>query len=290
MPNESPEYIAARCVLLDALIALRPHLGSAVLVGAQAVYLRTSEMWLDAVQPYTTDADLVLDPAQLMGPPPLSDALEEAGFERHRPRPDGAFEPGVWRPRVPPTGGEQARVDLIVPESVAGTGGRRAARLHPPHGKKAARKCKGLEGALVDRDLMTIRSLDDSDNRSCELNVAGPAALLVAKVHKLHERLSVPERLNDKDASDVLRLLAGVSTEEMGRRWQRLLGNPISEGVSRAALPQLDDLFARASSPGVTMACRALSPTLDSDTVATYLTQAVKRLRTDISASAKLAV
>lgn len=80
MPNESPEYIAARCVLLDALIALRPHLGSAVLVGAQAVYLRTSVMWLDAVQPYTTDADLVLDPLQLMGPPPPFGCTRRGGF------------------------------------------------------------------------------------------------------------------------------------------------------------------------------------------------------------------
>lgn len=37
--NSSPEYVAARRVLLDVLEALRPHLDAVVLVGAQAVYL-----------------------------------------------------------------------------------------------------------------------------------------------------------------------------------------------------------------------------------------------------------
>lgn len=32
------------------------------------------------------------------------------------------------------------------------------------------------------------------------MNVAGPAALLVAKVHKPRERLAAPQRLIDKDA------------------------------------------------------------------------------------------
>lgn len=37
------EYVEARRVLLDALDAMRPHLGAIVLVGAQAVYLRTKD-------------------------------------------------------------------------------------------------------------------------------------------------------------------------------------------------------------------------------------------------------
>lgn len=40
MPAEhgSPEYVAARRVLLDALEVFGPHLDATVLVGAQAVY------------------------------------------------------------------------------------------------------------------------------------------------------------------------------------------------------------------------------------------------------------
>ncbi|MCL2804066.1 MAG: hypothetical protein FWD29_08995 [Micrococcales bacterium] len=39
----SPEYVAARSVLLDALEALHDHLDNLIMVGAQAVYLHTGE-------------------------------------------------------------------------------------------------------------------------------------------------------------------------------------------------------------------------------------------------------
>jgi hypothetical protein len=55
------EYVQARRALLDALTALRPHLEAVVLIGAQAVYLRT-EGRLPGYQPFTTDADLVTTP------------------------------------------------------------------------------------------------------------------------------------------------------------------------------------------------------------------------------------
>lgn len=76
MPGE-PEpllYVAARRALLDALQALAPHLDALVLVGAQAVYLHAGEADL-AVAPYTTDADLALEPARLGPEPRLEEAL-----------------------------------------------------------------------------------------------------------------------------------------------------------------------------------------------------------------------
>jgi hypothetical protein len=45
-----------------------------------------------------------------------------------------------------------------------------------------------LELSLVDNDVMDVRALD-SDPRSFQVRVAGVAALLVAKVHKVAERL-----------------------------------------------------------------------------------------------------
>lgn len=57
----SPEYVAARRVLLDALEALRPHEAAVVLVGAQAVYLRTGPGNLPIAE-FTTDGDLAIDP------------------------------------------------------------------------------------------------------------------------------------------------------------------------------------------------------------------------------------
>ena len=69
MPGDvDPLYVRARTALLDALDALEPHLDALVLVGAQAVYLHTSETEL-AVAEYTTDADLAVAPGELADTP-----------------------------------------------------------------------------------------------------------------------------------------------------------------------------------------------------------------------------
>ena len=85
------EYVEARRVLLDALEAIGPQIGAVTLIGAQAVYLRTIDRLTD-YQPYTTDADLVLDPGQLSDIPALGDAMRNAG---------GILtdEPGIWEAR-----------------------------------------------------------------------------------------------------------------------------------------------------------------------------------------------
>ena len=61
---------------------------------------------------------------------------------------------------------------------------------------------------------MEITALDGTD-RSTTVNVAGPVALLVAKAHKIHDRLkgaaSKPDRLTNKDAGDVYRLMVSVN-------------------------------------------------------------------------------
>jgi hypothetical protein len=83
-------YVMARQVLLDALDALGPHRDAIVLVGAQAVYLRVGDAD-PAVTPYTTDGDLVIDPAVLAEIPPLERALVDAGFY-----PKTKDSVGVW--------------------------------------------------------------------------------------------------------------------------------------------------------------------------------------------------
>lgn len=77
------EYVEARRVLLDALVALQPHIAAVVLIGAQAVYLRTAGR-LPTYQPFTTDADLVIDPGQLVDVPLLGDAMTQAGLRASR--------------------------------------------------------------------------------------------------------------------------------------------------------------------------------------------------------------
>jgi len=54
---------------------------------------------------------------------------------------------------------------------------------------KNSRKARGLEATLVDQQLTRIETLDDGDDRAFDVAVAGPAALLVAKFHKIAERV-----------------------------------------------------------------------------------------------------
>jgi hypothetical protein len=187
-----PLYVRARAALLDAVEALSLHRNALVLVGAQAVYLHTGNADL-AVAEYTTDADFTVSPADLADAPLLTDLLGARGFTPRQ-------HPGGW---LSPDG---IYIDIMVPEALAGPGGR-GARLGP-HGTRAARRAKGLEGALVDRERRGIGALEPDDPRVVELWIAGPGALLVAKVHKIAERVAAQDRIRDKDALDVLRLPA----------------------------------------------------------------------------------
>lgn len=218
----SPEYVEARRVLLDALDALGPQSAAVVLAGAQAIYLRTGPASLPIAE-HTTDGDLAVDPTLLDDAPALGDLMEAGGFKLAEL--GGAEEPGIWH--VPATvNGRKVMipVDLIVPAGVAPPSGSRGARLMG-HGKRAARKTVGLEAALIDNDAMLIEALDPADPRSTRMPVAGTAALLVAKTHKLDDRVKErrEDRLDDKDASDVVRLLQTSSPAAIAKTLSGLL-------------------------------------------------------------------
>lgn len=230
MPDE---VTMARLGLLDALEALEAHLDALVIIGAQAVYLHTGATEI-ALAEYTTDGDVAVDPDLLSSDPLVEEAMSAAGFEPD-PRPSAI---GSW---ISPRG---VPVDLMVPEAVAGAG-RRGVRV-PPHDSKAMRRARGIEAALIDNSKMLIRSLDRAaDPREFEVSVAGPAALLVAKIHKIHDRLETPMRQDNKDAHDVYRLLRAVETQDFVEAINRLLSEDISAKVTREALAQLRELFAR---------------------------------------------
>lgn len=241
------EYVRAREVLLDALEALRDQLDAVTLVGAQAIYLHTGEGEL-AVAPTTNDADFALAPEDLSDGNPVEVAMIEAGFVL-------TDEVGAWQGR------HDVLVDLMVPEALGG-GGRRAARIDP-HGKKAARKAVGLEAALVDRQRMVVGALDDADNRSHEIWVAGPAALLVAKIHKISDRADSRDRSSDKDALDVLRLLQTAPTEELAAALGALSSSDLAGPTTRKALELLPTLFGTERSDGSEMAARAVGRLAD---------------------------
>lgn len=257
MPGD-PEpllYVAARRALLDALQALAPHLDALVLVGAQAVYLHAGEADL-AVAPYTTDADLALEPARLGPEPRLEEALRGGGFTR------ADSDVGVWQTSLMVGGSVRLlSVDLLVPETLGGAG-RRSARI-PPHAERTARKAAGLEGALVDWERHSIGALEPGDRRAFGLRVAGPAALIVAKVHKIMDRDGDADRSRDKDALDVYRLLRAVPTQVMGLRFRGLLEDPLSRGAAEKARAMIPQLFGRRNSHGTQMAVRAAGPLED---------------------------
>lgn len=131
-----PELVEARRALLDALVALEPHLDSLVLIGAQAIYLHTGTGTL-VTPPSTTDADLALD-ADLLGEEPLiPSALQSAGFALG---PHG--QPGHW------LNVRGIAVDLMVAPHQSGRrkGTARSASL-PPHPRTTARIGPGLAAA-----------------------------------------------------------------------------------------------------------------------------------------------
>ncbi|MCE6994425.1 hypothetical protein LZG04_06330 [Saccharothrix sp. S26] len=226
------EYVKARSVLLDALDGLGPHRDAVVLVGAQAVYIHAGDADF-VTAPTTTDADLALIPDRLADEPSIADAMRAAGFV-----PGG--QPGTWLGR-----GDIA-VDLMAPEALSGSAGRRSARLRPPHDAKAtARRTSGLEPVVVDNEVRVIGSLDGDDARSFGIKVAGPAALIVSKVVKIAERRGQPHRLKPKDGLDVLRLLRAVDTTRLAQALTALVADDLSGTVVTQAVAELRVLAAR---------------------------------------------
>ena len=248
------DYIEARRVLLDALAALGPQRDAVILCGAQAVYIHVGEDEF-AVSPYTNDADLLLDPARLLDEPVLYEALDQAGFRLGK-------QPGIWLSR------DDIAVDLLVPDALGG-GGRRSAKLGPPHGDKVARKVRGLEAAAADHSTVRLTALDDTDGRSFHIEVAGPAALLVAKLHKIADRVEQgSERIKNKDGLDVLRLLRAVSTERLADDLKKLLEHEVARAATAQALEFLTELFGTPRSEGTQMAVRATELLEDSEQIA----------------------
>lgn len=268
-----PQYVAARRVLLDALEALAEHEQAVIVAGAQAIYLRTGQGEI-GIAPYTTDGDLAIDPALLRDEPQLDAAMRAAHFTR------SLTEPGIWLARTNVDGKELTiPIDLIVPEGVARPGGRRGARLGP-HGNRAARRAVGLEAALVDHSPITVGALEPSDTRKFDVEVAGVAAMLVAKAHKIHDRLESnrPGRAEDKDAADVYRLMQTTSPNDVAARLADLRKHEIAGPVTDAAIGYLVELFGRRSGQGVLMAVQALRIAIPEPQVATLATDYTSRL------------
>jgi hypothetical protein len=238
--------VAARSALLDALEALAAHRSALVLIGAQAIYLHTAAAAV-ALAETTKDSDLAVDPRELPDTPLLDEAMQAAGFHRDATHP----QPGSWLSRA------GIPVDLMVPTALAGASGRRGARI-PPHSIHATRRTNGLEAAVVDHAPMAIAALDPTDPRQATINVAGPAALLISKLHKLGERSNDSGRLLDKDAHDIYRLLVATDPQQLATRLDALARDDLASDATRVAVTHLQELFASTGARlGASMAGRA---------------------------------
>jgi len=123
-------------------------------------------------------------------------------------------------------------------------GATRGART-PPHSKRAIRRAAGLEAAIVDNSPYEITALDHRDPRRFMMRVAGPAALLIAKMHKLGERNETNvARLDDKDAHDVYRLLSAVPTESLAATLATLRETDLAGTATETGLHHFQELFA----------------------------------------------
>lgn len=226
------EMALARTALLDALEALNEHFEAVILVGAQAVYQHTGNAKV-ALAEFTTDGDLAIDPDLLGNDPLIEDAMIAAGF-RPDPRESAV---GTW------LAGNGVPIDLMIPEAVAGSGRRSVAV--PPHDSHSMRRARGLEAALVDNSQRTLGAFDSAlDPRQFVVSVAGPAALIVAKLHKINDRISNPTRLDNKDAHDIYRILVAIETEPLAHSFTNLLEAPVCEQVTLEAVQLLKVLFA----------------------------------------------
>jgi hypothetical protein len=272
-------YSVARSALLDALEALHEQRDAVILVGAQAIYIHTGDADI-AVPAYTSDGDLLLEPARLKDEPKLAAAMERARFRR-------GSQPGSWLcEREVDSVLTTIPVDLLVPLALGGGRGR-GARLGA-HGDRVGRQTRGMEAAVVDHAPHHLTSLSAADPRVFAIRLAGPAALLVAKLHKLGERSQerAAKRLKDKDALDVLRILRAVPREVLRETLVRLRHDDLAERVTREALDYLRTLFGSREGLGTQMVVQATERLEDPEMIAGSCEALATDLLQDLAAMA----
>jgi hypothetical protein len=79
-------------------------------------------------------------------------------------------------------------------------------------------------------------------------------------MHKLHDRVESgrSDRLDDKDAADVIRLMQATSPRTVGLNVASLCADDLAGKVSTQAVVYLEELFGRRGRVGIRMASSAL--------------------------------
>ena len=140
--------------------------------------------------------------------------------------------------------------------------GRLSSSLVPRRGRPEG------EAAIVDHQPVCLPSLSDDDNRTFDVEVAGVAALIVAKLHKIAERETMPDRWAPKDGLDVLRILRSVDLSQVAMTLTSLEKDPICGAVTIEACVHLKHLFGSRRGHGSALAVQASAGLEDAATLA----------------------
>jgi hypothetical protein len=89
----------------------------------------------------------------------------------------------------------------------------------------------------------------------------------VAKTHKLTDRIEASEldRLDDKDAADVVRLMQASSATTVAKTLALLAAHPIAGDATRKAIDRFPSLFGNRAAIGIEMAARSLRNAIPED-------------------------
>ena len=128
--------------------------------------------------------------------------------------------------------------------------------------------------------MITLSSLEPDDTRSFDVAVANPAGLLVAKLHKIAERETTPNRWAPKDGLDVLRILRALDLTDLAKTLASLKVDLVAGGVTEEASTLLRTLFADRNAHGAQMAVRASAGLEDGLTIALSCEALARRLLT----------
>ena len=203
----------SRRLLITTIVALGEHADAVTVVGAHAVHVWVQKKWGPIDVESTRDGDLAVDLVLIAEDRKIMELMTGIGLElAHSER------PGIYV-LVSERGfscEQRTSVDLLVPETYAGSKGR-SARI--PRQKSATTRAYELELAIHDRNLNRISTTDGEPQLTIDVYVAGPATLLTAKAHKVSERLAVvekrPDRLRPKDLGDIALLMMVTDGVEM---------------------------------------------------------------------------
>lgn len=126
---------------------------------------------------------------------------------------------------------------------------------------------------------MEIRALDRADERVVTANVAGLGGLVVAKAHKLGERLERGlGRAMPKDAYDLYRVLVAADTDVLASTIRRLQDDEVAGDATVAAITYLRTWFATPDAAGALLAGEAVAGVADPDEAAAALSLLVADL------------